>query len=101
MDEGSCPQKSGNLVATSVCYLNKMSQMTYVQIGSPSRIVSSWIKKGPGEAMETHQRPNMYQICGGPAPLQNKVSHLRNKNNVNFAHPKPDYFSCRCSVYLK
>ena len=43
----------------------------------------------------------MYQICGVPAPPENKVAHSPSGNNVNLTQPKADYARFPSSINLK
>jgi hypothetical protein len=62
--------------------------------------VSPWLRGGR-ESNRLDTRPNMYQICGGPAPPQDNFAHLNGVNNVNYAQPKADYLWCASSITVK
>jgi|SRR5215207_1269829 len=49
-------------------------------------------KEGAGKGNWSITGPNMYQICGAPAPTNDLVStQALRKSNVNRAQPKLDY----------
>ena len=43
----------------------------------------------------------MYQMCGGPVPLQAKSTSPRNTSNVNVAYPGFDYTFIASIITLK
>ena len=81
--------------------LGTASSSVAKQARGVSLIVSPRKKREPGQAKREVTKPDMYQMCGGPASLSTSIPINHSTNNVNYALPKVDYLCRSPSVTLR